>query len=73
MPPVNANRKPTKEGFVRLTAPEGITHASHDGEVYAVEDGAIDVPLGAVFPLLSHGFVRQDGKSSVPVIDTAPL
>lgn len=74
MPPQPATRKPTKDGFVRLTSPEGATQVSHDGDVYTVEDGAVDVPQGAVYPLLSHGFTRADGTSSVPpAAGTAPL
>ena len=54
----------TKAAGVKLAAPAGVTHASFDGEHYVVEKGHVDVPLGAVAPLLAHGFERAEDKAA---------
>ena len=44
------------EGMALMTAPEGATSCSHDGQEFDVVDGMVEVPVEAVADLLSHGY-----------------
>jgi hypothetical protein len=47
--------------MVRLVAPEGVTHYSHNGHGFEVgTDGAVEVPDHVVSTLEAHGFKRPD-------------
>jgi hypothetical protein len=53
--------------LVTMSAPEGATSVSFDGQAYEVVDGAVDVPHAAVAEMLSHGYTvgvaTEDGNT----------
>lgn len=46
--------------MIKMRAPLGATSATHDGVVYEVKDGTVDVHDHVVPVLESHGFSRLD-------------
>lgn len=48
--------QPAPPGMVSLFAPPGVASASYGGATYAVKEGVVIVPFGAIHALQAHGF-----------------